>query len=345
MSAYSKMRADPTPDAAPRLPFFDADDVERPPVAVAWGAGVDSTAMIIELEARGEPIDIVLIAEMPERPETLDFIPLFRRWMDERGIANETVRYMPRRFKNWPPYYDLLENCLTNGTLPSIAFGRGACSLKWKVAPQDAWMKTWAPAQRAWACGRKVVRLIGYDCSKRDSRRYAHAEGYSSDLYIHRYPLREWGWDRDACEDRIRRAGLPVPVSSSCFFCTGMTPDEVRTLPRNHLRLIVLMEARARPRLRTSEGLWRSSTKGLRGRDARPGSMTQFIRDEELLDAREVDRIIEQAPADLIAFLDVATNIPLEQRPDMGSWIERFNAGAAAVDRVHRGCSEDLADA
>jgi hypothetical protein len=35
----------------------------RQPVLVAWGAGVDSTSMIIELVARGEPIDHVLFAD------------------------------------------------------------------------------------------------------------------------------------------------------------------------------------------------------------------------------------------------------------------------------------------
>ncbi|GLT01037.1 hypothetical protein GCM10007897_24280 [Sphingobium jiangsuense] len=300
---------------------------EPAPVIVAWGAGVDSTAMIIELAERGERIDMVLRARMPERPETLAFIPTFEHWMDERGIPHETVGYTPKRFKHWPPYSDLLENCLTNGTLPSIAFGRGVCSLKWKVAPQDAWTKAWPPAQHAWARGQKVIRLIGYDCSPRDSQRYAHREGHVSDLFEYRYPLREWGRTREDCERRIAAAGLPPVVASSCWFCTGMTCDEVRTLPAEHLRLIVLMEARAKPRLRTCEGLWRSSTKGLRGREARPGSMTQFIRDQGLLPAREVDRIVAEAPTELVAFLDGAAGLPLEKRPAMWRWIERFNAG------------------
>ncbi|WP_294029495.1 hypothetical protein [Sphingopyxis sp.] len=282
--------------------------------------------MIIEMHARGDPIDMVLIAQMPERPETLAFIPIFRAWMDQRGIPNEMVRYQPKRFKHWPPYHDLLENCLTNGTLPSIAFGSGRCSLKWKVAPQDAWTKVWPPAQRAWARGQKVMRLIGFDCGRRDSQRYAHAEGYSDEHYTYRYPLREWGWDRDACKDRIRSAGLPVPVASSCFFCTGMKPDEVRSLPAEYLRMIVLMEARARPRLRTCEGLWRSTTKGLRGSEAKPGSMTSFIRTEGLLPVEEVDRIARETPTQLIAFLDAAAQVPLQERPTMGSWLDRFHA-------------------
>lgn len=107
-----------------------APDLPRAPVIAAHGAGVNSTAMIIEMEARGDPIDMVLMADhRSERPETDDFVPLFRAWMDDHGIPNEVVRYEPKRFKHWPPYYSLLENLLTNGTLPSISFGRHSCSL------------------------------------------------------------------------------------------------------------------------------------------------------------------------------------------------------------------------
>ena len=36
---------------------------DRSPVIAAWGAGVDSTAMIVELAERGEQIDMVLFAD------------------------------------------------------------------------------------------------------------------------------------------------------------------------------------------------------------------------------------------------------------------------------------------
>ncbi|WP_454887908.1 hypothetical protein [Sphingomonas oryzagri] len=115
----------PNPQA--RLPFADVD--EPAPVVVAYGAGVDSTALIIERHARGERIDMALRAIMPEKPQTLAHIQIFEAWMDAHGIPHATVSYTPTRFKHWPPYQDLLENCLTNGTLPSIAFGRHSCSL------------------------------------------------------------------------------------------------------------------------------------------------------------------------------------------------------------------------
>ena len=55
---------------------------DRPPVVAAWGAGVDSTAMIVELAERGEPIDMVLFADPgAEKSATYAFIPVFRAWM------------------------------------------------------------------------------------------------------------------------------------------------------------------------------------------------------------------------------------------------------------------------
>lgn len=308
-----------------RPSFVAANDdscPERTPVVAAWGMGVDSTAMIIEWVARGLPLSVVLTADTgTEREETYAYMPIFQRWMDRHHIEHHVVRYVPQRFKHWPPYFSLLENCLTNATLPSISFGRHSCSQKWKIQPQDQWVAAWTPAQRIWARGGKVVKLIGYDSSPADSRRYAHREGHVSDLYEYRYPLREWGWDRDACIARIRAEGLPVPIKSACWLCLAQKTTELMTLPPWCLRLIVLVEARAAPRLVTVEGLWRRSTR------ERPGSMTQFIRQHRLLATHEIDTIIAGAPVDLIDFQRVAAQIPVSERPTMREWINRFNEG------------------
>jgi hypothetical protein len=293
-----------------------------PPVVLAYGIGVDSTALLVELEARGEAPDLVLSADPgAEKPETYAYQEMMAAWMAARGIPYEIVRYVPRRFKHWPPYYSILANVLTNATLPSISLGRHSCSLKWKVAPQDAYLRDWAPAQTAWSRGQKVVRLIGYDASPADSRRYAHAAAIDDPLFECRYPLREWGWTRDRCVARIVSAGLPVPPKSSCFFCGAIRPDEVRALPAWCLRLIVLIEARAEPRLRTVEGLWRRSTK------TKPGKITDFIRAERLLPEAEIAAIRRDAPTDLIRFQDAASLVPVSERPTMEAWIATFNAG------------------
>ena len=185
------------------------------PVVAAWGMGVDSTALIIEWVARSLPLSVVLTADTGvEREETYAYLPIFQKWMDDHGIEHHVVRYVPKRFKHWPPYFTLLENCLTNATLPSISFGRHSCSSKWKIQPQDQWVANWEPARAAWARGERVVKLIGYDSSPADTRRYAHREGHISPLYDYHYPLRDWVWDRERCAARIRAEGLPIPIKS-----------------------------------------------------------------------------------------------------------------------------------
>jgi|TARA_A100001391_G_scaffold160791_2_gene119491 hypothetical protein len=111
-----------------------------------------------------------------------------------------------------------------------------------------------------------------------------------------------------------------VPPKSSCFFCGAIRPDEVRALPAWCLRLIVLIEARAEPRLRTVEGLWRSSTK------TRPGRITDFILTEMLLPEAEILAIRRDAPTDLIRFQDAASLVPVSERPTMEQWIAGFTA-------------------
>lgn len=299
--------------------------IERPAV-LSYGVGVDSTALLLELVSQGRAPDLVLTADPgAEKPETYDYLAMMGKWMDARGIEHHVVRYVTKRFKNYPPYADLAGSLLTNGCLPSISFGRHSCSLKYKVNPQDAFIKAWVPAVDAWGRGEKVIRYIGYDAGKRDSQRYAHAATIDDPLFDNRYPLRDWRWDRAACEARILAEGLPVPPKSSCVFCLGMSPDEIRALPPYWLRMIVLIEARAAPRLKTVEGLCRRSTR------SRPGRMTDFIRDERLLPEAEIDQIVAEAPTALVRFQDAVASVSVDSRPTLATWLERFHEGTISA--------------
>ena len=106
-----------------------------------------------------------------------------------------------------------------------------------------------------------------------------------------------------------------------------MKPDEVRSLPEDYLRLIILIEARAAPRLREVDGLWRKPVLGRRGAEARPGSMTAFIRQEGLLSDDAIAEIIANAPPDLISFREGAARVSLDARPPIRQWIDRFLDG------------------
>src|SRR3546814_16885422 len=109
---------------------------------------VDSTAMIIEWVARGLPLSAVLTADTGvEREETYAFLPIFQRWMDRHHIEHHVVRYVPNRFKHWPPYFSLLEHSLTTATFPSISLGRPIFTQNWKIQHQNQRFKNGETAQ------------------------------------------------------------------------------------------------------------------------------------------------------------------------------------------------------
>ena len=106
-------------------------------------------------------------------------------------------------------YSSLSGNCLKNETLPSLEFGLKSCSLKWKTCPQDQVLmgvrrgpnrrpppySLWLQAQ---AEGRRIVKLIGYDCSKADMRR-SHRLPASNKHFDYAHPLQLIGWYRQDC--------------------------------------------------------------------------------------------------------------------------------------------------
>ncbi len=59
--------------------------------------------------------------------------------------------------------------------------------------------------------------------------------------------------------------------------------------------------------------------------------MTLFIRHERLLPPDEIDRIVRDAPTELIRFQDVAATIPVGERPTMRDWLDRFDASLPAT--------------
>ena len=145
---------------------------ERPARAWCWGAGVDSTAGIIDDVLRGEPIDLITFADhgaekrFPDRENgeeigTYDFIPVFSDWLASKGYPRpEICRYRPKP-ETHARYADAAQEVVTrlglktitqveidrlagiygnmvgNVTMPGIAFGMKSCSVKWKIEAQE----------------------------------------------------------------------------------------------------------------------------------------------------------------------------------------------------------------
>jgi hypothetical protein len=274
--------------------------------------GVDSTAMLIGLWRLGLRPDAILHADTgDEHPETVVYREERRRWLRFVGFPDLTIVRRAPSVSNVTglAFSTLGEKCLANETLPSLAFAGGkACSVEWKIKPQEQHLARHPMAQETWRRGRRIVKAIGYDAGPLDSRRAHHLT--SDERYDYVYPLREWTWDRPRAMAEIRAAGLPMPRKSACVFCPASKPWEIAELVRDWPHLadrIVELEDRAQPHLQTIEGLWGRTVKGTRGAVPRPGSMVLFI------------RMLRREPDMLRRYLAMAPAVPLVESHEIGS--------------------------
>ena len=238
------------------------DSFGSDPIIVAYGAGVDSTAMLIGLRDRNISPNLILFADTgSEKPETIAYLGVIGAWLAANAFPPITIvrRRSPRAGDT-----SLHEECLRKSILPSLAYGGHSCSLKWKVDPQWAFTRDhfgWERRQRRWRHGAFVTKLIGYDAGPADARRIVKASGKWPPGHRYRYPLAEWGWTREICERVIADEGLPTPLKSACFMCPASKKHEVDWIAVTHPELATIsieMERRAHRRgLTTTCGLGR----------------------------------------------------------------------------------------
>ena len=236
------------------------------PLVVAYGLGVNSTAMLVEFAKRDVRPDMILFADPGgEKPEIYRYMPVIQAYLKEVKFPPVvTVRYEPK----WAASHTLEGQCLATGSLPSIAYGGRSCALKYKVAPQNKLITATYPPAAFVAEGRRVVRAIGFDAGE-ERRTYAGVvkaigldageshrlawdkakpdagerkpsrEAWLDAHFFHYwYPLFDWGMDRAACEHAIRAAGLPVPAKSACFYCPASNKREIVWLREHHPELL-----------------------------------------------------------------------------------------------------------
>lgn len=66
--------------------------MNQSPLVVAYGVGVDSTAMLIGMHARGIRPDLIIFANTgDEKPATYAYIPIMKQWLESVGFPLITV--------------------------------------------------------------------------------------------------------------------------------------------------------------------------------------------------------------------------------------------------------------
>lgn len=183
---------------------------------VCYGMGVDSTALLCLLKKLGQKPDYIVFADTGgEKPETYHFKEIISKWIVEVGFP-ELVTVRSQRTRGGQVVNTLEEHCLAGQKLPSIAYGKKACSIDWKRSPTEKYFKDQNVNPHF---------LISYNAD--ETRRAVPKEDAS-------HPLIEHGIDRLGCLKLIIEEGLPVPTKSACFFCPSSNKNEVKALARKH---------------------------------------------------------------------------------------------------------------
>ena len=272
-------------------------NAEEMPQFVAYGGGVNSTAMIVLLKKLGIRPDVILFADTGgEQQATYDYLDIFNSWLKTNNMPEitvvrkatnnvgdrKTLREAKRTFKKllflrcrnieaytyaiWhlyiysSQYSTLEEQCLVTNTLPSKAYGKSSCSAIWKIEPQELYIKEWLSNHGNGES--KIRRFIGYhaDETSRLFDKTTRQPILQIGNYHNSYPLVENGINQARCIALILSENLPIPPKSACFFCPSRKPTEVKKLPDELLERGKLIESVAMAGVHRREA---GSTKGL----------------------------------------------------------------------------------
>ena len=246
------------------------------PMVIAYGGGVNSLALLLTCIEQGIRPDHITFADTGgEKPGTYQHMqevvapylqrvgyPAITRVALHKPIAGDKT---------------LEEQCLRLGTLPSRAYGHGTCAIRWKVEPQDVFLKRTYPERCARITaiknalrpgvkapvatrlmllglastqealdelrGLRILKTLGYDGGE-ERRATIHEDTYCRLAF----PLMELEIDREGCLAKIDAHGLARPPKSACFFCPSSRKEEVLALAAQHPDLFaraVEMERRA----------------------------------------------------------------------------------------------------
>jgi len=229
-------------------------------LAVAYGGGTNSTAMLCGFRERDIKPDLILFADTgAEMPHTYKHLAVMqdkvREWWGLELVVVRTLR--AGKFEG------LAGECLRGHKLPALAYGSKACSVKYKSQPQNAVLRRFIKERG----NKTATRAIGFDANEAHRVKPA-IEKWATNWF----PLVEWGWRRADCVEAIKRNNLPQPGKSSCYFCPAMKRSEVLRLQSDNpdlLNVALAIERQAKcatPQTREvtieqEDGSWRTETR------------------------------------------------------------------------------------
>jgi len=177
----------------------------------SYGGGVNSTAMIVYLVKNKFPLDYVVFSDTgDEMPETYDYLPIMERFLTRRKIPFKIVQCRKKE--------SLSDKCLRRKVIPSQIWRW--CTRDFKVIPIHAFYRTLKS---------HVYQYMGIDYGEFLRMKPSHVE-YVTNLY----PLVDHKIGREQCIKIIKKARLPIPVKSGCYFCPFNNLERWKEIYQNH---------------------------------------------------------------------------------------------------------------
>jgi hypothetical protein len=198
------------------------------PIVVAYGGGTNSVAMLCGFLDRNIKPELIIFSDTGgELPHTYNHIKMMSdKTMEWWGLP---ITIVAKTYKQ--EQTSLEADCLRNKTLPALAFGSKACSVKYKLEPKHKFVNKWM-AERDY---NNVISAVGYDAGEgHRSIGIKQNEVGRGRVETSWFPLIEWMWKRQDCIATIKRHGLPLPGKSSCFFCPSMKLSEIIRLRKDY---------------------------------------------------------------------------------------------------------------
>jgi hypothetical protein len=180
---------------------------------LSFGGGVNSVALMVLLLDEGLPLDEAVFADTgAEVPETYDYLEIARAYLSKHAVPLTLVHKRGD---------DLFATCERRRVIPS-ALWRWS-TRDFKVRPIHAYYKS---------LGTNIVQYVAIAFDELERMRSSPTDWIQND-----YPLVDRRINREECVQIIRRAGLPEPVKSGCYFCPFNSLSRWRWLHDEHPEL------------------------------------------------------------------------------------------------------------
>lgn len=233
--------------------------MSEPVTILRYGAGVNSTAMLLLWLTEGRRLDYVCFSDTGgERPVTLEWVERVRAWLAQNYPQ---VQFVVVKDAN----KTLEQHSLATKRLPSLAYGFRSCSVRFKVEPYLRWVVATIPPPTS------IVELIGFDAGEanRVNRGEQTAPRHKGHAARARqlYPLFAQRLTRADCERIILTTFGCLPPKSACFFCPASSAHEVAALavdePELFARAVAIEQtAEAPPGANYAVSLWGKRSRG-----------------------------------------------------------------------------------